>query len=77
MDDRATLSAAPAATYDAPLGTRLEKYLGRDWKIALPFVLPMLLLMAGLIWLGWLTGDLAFTEIGLTSPAAWLTRATS
>lgn len=48
MDDRAPLSAH-AATYTAPLGTRLEKYLGRDWKIALPFVLPMILLMAGLI----------------------------
>ena len=35
-------------------------------------VLSGLLLMAGLIWFAYLTGDLAFTEIGLSSPAAWL-----
>lgn len=28
---------------------RLEKLFGRDWKIALPFVLPMILIMGGLI----------------------------
>ena len=50
MDDRASLTDAPAASY-SPSSTarRLEGFLGRDWKIALPFVLPMLVLMAGLI----------------------------
>ncbi len=28
---------------------RLEAILGRDWKVALPFILPMVVLMAGLI----------------------------
>jgi multiple sugar transport system permease protein len=50
MDDRATLGTSVAPYRDAinrkPF---LEGILGRDWKIALPFVLPMVLLMAGLI----------------------------
>ena len=50
MDDRASLSAAPVVSYrPSGLGQRLESILGRDWKIALPFILPMLILMAGLI----------------------------
>ena len=28
---------------------RLEKMFGRDWKVALPFVLPMVIIMGGLI----------------------------
>src|SRR5207247_4813531 len=28
---------------------RLEAILGRDWKVALPFVLPIVVIMAGLI----------------------------
>ena len=28
---------------------RLERILGRDWKVALPFVLPLILIMVGLI----------------------------
>src|SRR4026207_1663090 len=28
---------------------RVEALLGRDWKVALPFVLPMVVIMAGLI----------------------------
>ncbi len=28
---------------------RIEAMLGRDWKVALPFILPMVVLMAGLI----------------------------
>jgi multiple sugar transport system permease protein len=48
MDDRASLSA-PLATGRGTVRPRLEQFLGRDWKIALAFVLPMLALMAGLI----------------------------
>jgi len=35
-------------------------------------VLSGVLLMAGLLWFAFATGDLAFTEIGLDSPGAWL-----
>src|SRR5688572_30308942 len=28
---------------------RLERILGRDWKVALPFVLPMVVIMIGLV----------------------------
>ena len=50
MDDRATLSATAADAYKPSVfQQRVEAILGRDWKIALPFVLPMVLLMAGLI----------------------------
>src|SRR5688572_25356231 len=50
MDDRASLST-PIAQYTTPgRGTPwLDTWLGRDWKIAYFFVLPMLLLMVGLI----------------------------
>ncbi|MBC7810516.1 MAG: ABC transporter permease subunit [Burkholderiales bacterium] len=33
----------------APQRNRLESIFGRDWKIALPFVLPLVIIMAGLI----------------------------
>ena len=50
MDDRASASATAIADYKVPvLRHRLEAILGRDWKIALPFVIPMVILMAGLI----------------------------
>ncbi|HHY49282.1 MAG TPA: ABC transporter permease subunit [Alphaproteobacteria bacterium] len=48
MDKPALTIAAPRSRseYAAP---RLEGWLGRDWKIAWPFVLPMMVLMIGLI----------------------------
>lgn len=49
MDDRASLSAAATEYRPSGMSQRAERFLGRDWRIALPFVLPMLLLMAGLI----------------------------
>jgi multiple sugar transport system permease protein len=49
MDDRASLTAAVDTYRPSAVAARLESMLGRDWKIALPFVLPMVLLMAGLI----------------------------
>jgi multiple sugar transport system permease protein len=49
MDDRVPLSARLATSRRVPRGARLEVFLGRDWKIALAFILPMLVLMAGLI----------------------------
>lgn len=50
MDDRAELSATAADAYKPSVfAQKTQAILGRDWKIALPFVLPMVLLMAGLI----------------------------
>ncbi len=49
MDNQARLrmGAAPSPTYKR--SRRIEKILGRDWKVALPFVLPMVVVMIGLI----------------------------
>jgi multiple sugar transport system permease protein len=41
------VAGIPARSHDR--GRQLRRILGRDWKVALPFVLPMLLLMVGLI----------------------------
>lgn len=49
MDDRATLSDAVRYGDHATRKPFLAGFLGRDWKIAYPFVLPMILLMVGLI----------------------------
>jgi multiple sugar transport system permease protein len=49
MDDRATLSAVIVTGRVPSSAPRLRDFLGRDWKIALPFVLPMVVLMLGLI----------------------------
>ena len=49
MDERATLSDAIRYDTGAARTPFLTNILGRDWKIAVPFVLPMVLLMAGLI----------------------------
>jgi multiple sugar transport system permease protein len=46
------ISRAPSELVGRPVVTRarrIEQVLGRDWKVALPFVLPMVVLMAGLI----------------------------
>ena len=49
MADRASMSA-PVTTYRSRNVTpRFEGILGRDWKIAIWFILPMMTLMAGLI----------------------------
>jgi multiple sugar transport system permease protein len=42
---------AAATRADAPVsaGQRLRRILGPDWRVAIPFVLPMLVLMIGLI----------------------------
>src|SRR5690606_27526438 len=49
MDNQAGLRAQ---TFPLPAyrrSRRIEKILGRDWKVALPFVLPMVVIMLGLI----------------------------
>ena len=50
MAKRAATSA-PALLKRTPVSRsrRIEAILGRDWKVALPFVLPIVVIMAGLI----------------------------
>jgi multiple sugar transport system permease protein len=49
MDNQVRLNtrAIPAAPRSS--AKRAEKILGRDWKVALPFILPTVIIMAGLI----------------------------
>jgi multiple sugar transport system permease protein len=48
--DRQTQIAMPAAPAVSPRVSRhLKAVLGRDWKVAIPFVLPMVVIMVGLI----------------------------
>jgi len=49
MDKRLTLDTPIRSTSPATRSFSLKGLLGRDWKIAYLFVLPMVLLMAGLI----------------------------
>jgi multiple sugar transport system permease protein len=47
---RQTQIAVPAARAVSPrLALHLKAVLGRDWKVAIPFVLPMVVIMVGLI----------------------------
>ncbi len=48
MANQARLSTTTIQAPPFP-GTRLKRILGRDWKVAIPFVLPMALIMIGLI----------------------------
>jgi multiple sugar transport system permease protein len=51
MDEQAGLKVAPAFLRTSPFTRRrrLDNLLGRDWRIAIPFVLPVTVIMAGLI----------------------------
>ena len=51
MAKQISSGARPAVLRRVPVSRRrqLEHVLGRDWKVALPFVLPMVIIMAGLI----------------------------
>ncbi|NJM08711.1 ABC transporter permease subunit [Candidatus Gracilibacteria bacterium] len=50
MAKQATSGPTPTlVTRPVTRSRRLESLLGRDWKVALPFVLPMVVIMAGLI----------------------------
>jgi multiple sugar transport system permease protein len=51
MDEPVRLSPPAHLFQSAPIPhrNRLESIFGRDWKIALPFVLPLVIIMAGLI----------------------------
>lgn len=49
MDNRIGLNTAALPAPAITRSKRMERFLGRDWKVALPFVLPMVLIMVGLI----------------------------
>jgi len=50
MAKQATSGPTPTlVTRPVTRSRRVESLLGRDWKVALPFVLPMVIIMAGLI----------------------------
>ena len=49
MDNPIGLNARAAQAPPINRTKQLERILGRDWKVALPFVLPTVLIMAGLI----------------------------
>lgn len=49
MAKRATSASVIVQRGTARRSKRAEAILGRDWKIALPFVLPLVIIMAGLI----------------------------
>ena len=75
---RQTQIAVPAAPAVSPrLARHLKAVLGRDWKVAIPFVLPMVVIMVGLIlWpiidaiilsttsLNFITGETVFVGLG-------------
>jgi multiple sugar transport system permease protein len=52
MDNQASMNMSlqkGKRSGDAPRRRRMEAIFGRDWKIALPFVLPIVVIMVGLI----------------------------
>ncbi len=49
MDNQARLRTGAITPPVYSSSRRLERVLGRDWKVALPFVMPMVLIMVGLI----------------------------
>ena len=75
---RQTQIAVPAAPAVSPrLARHLKAVLGRDWKVAIPFVLPMVVIMVGLIlWpiidaiilsttsLNFITGETVYVGLG-------------
>jgi len=49
MANRVALNTPAIRSSPVDNSRRLEKILGRDWKVAIPFVLPMVVIMTGLI----------------------------
>lgn len=49
MDNRVRLNTVAMSSPALNRSRRLQRILGKDWKVALPFVLPMVVLMVGLI----------------------------
>lgn len=70
-----TRNAVPRMASSRPLSRskRLERILGRDWKVALPFVLPLLVLMAGLIFWPFINAILiSFTTRSIARKEVWV-----
>lgn len=68
-------SAGTALPTRVPVGRgkRLEAVLGRDWKVALPFVLPMVVLMVGLIFWPFINAILiSFTTRSIARTEQWV-----
>lgn len=49
MDQRVELPVSLPMPMKAKRSRGVERFLGRDWKVALPFVLPIVIIMGGLI----------------------------
>src|SRR3569623_199155 len=49
MANQSLLNTDTGRASPLPLSRRLQQLLGRDWKVAIPFVLPLVLIMVGLI----------------------------
>src|SRR5919112_4256059 len=70
-----TRSTVPRLAARRPLSRskRLERILGRDWKVALPFVLPLIVLMAGLIFWPFINAILiSFTTRSIARKEVWV-----
>jgi multiple sugar transport system permease protein len=70
-----TRSAVPrvAAGRTISRSKRVEALLGRDWKVALPFVLPLIVLMAGLIFWPFVNAILiSFTTRSIARKEVWV-----
>ncbi len=69
MAKQVLTGAAPRLRRRGPISRtkRIEAILGRDWKVALPFVLPMVILMVGLIFWPFINAILiSFTTRSIT-----------
>src|SRR5215210_420917 len=56
-----------------PLSKRLNMTLGRDWAVALPFVLPLVVLMVGLILWPFINAILiSFTTRSIARTEQWV-----
>ena len=70
-----TRSAVPrmAAGRTISRSKRIEAVLGRDWKVALPFVLPLIILMGGLIFWPFVNAILiSFTTRSIARKEVWV-----
>jgi len=75
MAKRVTSSAAPVLTQRAPVSRskRLNAILGPDWRVALPFVLPLVILMVGLILWPFINAILiSFTTRSIARTEQWV-----
>lgn len=70
-----TRTTVPTLATRRPLSRskQIERILGRDWKVALPFVLPLIVLMLGLIFWPFVNAILiSFTTRSITRREVWV-----